>query len=412
MAELWSLDRVMLLPELTHIGGFESLWLLSSLSQGWKVAIGRVPFEWQPDGIRVRQKEMSCLKTEQIQALCSRFAQMRLKAVALRTTGPFEPMRLRQLLSRSWETLRRLCLYDCSHDCTLHNAKLLQVHLVEHGLPPHLFLFRLGGGLGGSGLFPLGKRREEVDIMKRTEDLSANDIEKPIRRLTWLALDHNINLTTFTGLTRATWNLKELWLDSCTNLGTLHGLARLKQLVKLSLRNCQRLQPEVLELMDLPLDDPGMVRDHYQHLAVVVTEGCTLITDIPQWTWLTDQVDYTQALLRGLDPLGNQRERPVLEWHRHLPPYGILDQPWHALGYYERRVLMALGSSEASWARDENDQPLQGYHWRYWELPEEYDTLPERNKHLWALLGWSQARWGKWGSTGWMPCLLKPIRVR
>ena len=148
----------MLLPELTHIGGFESLWLLSSLSQGWKGAIGRVPFKWQPDGIRVRQKEMSCLKTEQIQALCSRFAQMRLKSVALRTTGPFEPVRLHQLLSMGWRTLRRLCLYDCSHGCTMHKAYLLQVHLLAHGLPPHLFLFRLGGGLGGSGLFPLGKR--------------------------------------------------------------------------------------------------------------------------------------------------------------------------------------------------------------------------------------------------------------
>ena len=156
--------------------------------------------------------------------------------------------------------------------------------------------------------------------------------------------------------------------------------------------------------MDRPPDDPEMVRDHYQHLALVVTEGCLLSTDIPQWAWLTDQVDYAQALIRGLDPRGNPKRRPVLEWHRHLPPYGILDKPWHALGHYERRVLMALGSSEASWG-DWRDN------WRYWELPEEYDPLPERDKHLWALLGWSQARWGKWGSTGWMPCLLRATRV-
>ena len=142
MADLWSLDRVMLLPELAHIGGFESLWLLSSLSQGWKMAIGRVPFEWQPDGIRRRQTEMSCLKAEQISALCSRFAQMKLKSVALRTTGPFGPVMLHQLLLMSWRTLRRLCLYDCSHGCTMLKAYHLQVALLEHGLPPNLFLFR------------------------------------------------------------------------------------------------------------------------------------------------------------------------------------------------------------------------------------------------------------------------------
>ena len=162
--------------------------------------------------------------------------------------------------------------------------------------------------------------------------------------------------------------------------------------------------------MDRPPDNQEMVRDHYQHLALVVTEGCLLIRDIPQWAWLTDQVDQAQNLTRGLNLRGHQKRRPVLEWHRHLPPYGILDKPWHALGFYEQRVLTALGSSEASWSRHE---VLTGRdNWRYWELPEEYDPLPERDKHLWALLGWSQARWGKWGSTGWMPCLLKPMRVR
>ena len=407
MMDLWSLDRVMLLPELTHVGGFESLWLLSSLSQGWKMAISRVPFEWQPDGIRKRQTEMSCLKAGQLSALCSRFAQMKLKSVALRTTGPIGPITLHQLLLTSWRTLRRLCLYDCSHGCTVAKAFHLQVTLLEHGLPPNLFFFRLGGGLGGSGLIPLGKRREEAEM--KTCGLGPHDIERPIRKLTWLALDHNNDLTTIAGLTRTTWNLKELYLDACASLVTLKGLGRLKQLETLSLRGCQQLPPHELHLMDRPHGSQEMVRDHYQHLALVVTEGCSLITDIPQWAWLVDQVDHAQNLLSGRESYSNQKRRPILEWHRHLPPYGILDRPWHALGYYEQRVLMALGSSEASWSRHE---VLTGWdNWRYWELPEKYDPLPERDKHLWALLGWSQARWGKWGSTGWMPCLLRATRV-
>ena len=397
MADLWSLDRVLLLPELAHIGGFESLWLLSSLNQGWMMAISRVPFEWQPDGIRKRQTEMSCLKAEQISALCSRFAQMKLKSVALRTTGPFGPWMLHQLFPRSWRTLRRLCLYDCSHSCTLEKANLLQFDLLQHGLPPHLFLFRLGGGLGGSGLIPLGKRREEVEV--KTFGLRPEEIEGPIRRLTWLALDHNHNLTTITGLTRTTWNLKELYLDACASLVTLNGLGRLKQLEMLSLRGCQRLPPEELDLMDRPLDHNDNLRelvgDHFPHLALVVTEGCLLITDIPQWAWLTSQ------------GLAHWARRPALEWHRHPPPYGILDKPWHSLGQYERRVLRELGSSEASWSRYEE---LMG-HWRYWELPVAYDPLPDRDKRLWALLGWGRKRWGKWGSMRWLPCLLRAKRV-
>ena len=167
----------------------------------------------------------------------------------------------------------------------------------------------------------------------------------------------------------------------------------------LSLRGCQRLPPEELDLMDRPLDHNDNLRelvgDHFPHLALVVTEGCLLITDIPQWAWLTSQ------------GLAHWARRPALEWHRHPPPYGILDKPWHALGHYERRVLRDLGSSEASWSRYAE---LMG-HWRYWELPVAYDPLPDRDKRLWALLGWGRKRWGKWGSMRWLPCLLRAKRV-
>ena len=137
-------------------------------------------------------------------------------------------------------------------------------------------------------MVPLGKRREGVEAT--TLELGPLGVERPIGKLTWLALDHNNNLTTITGLTRSTWNLKELYLDACASLVTLKGLGRLKQLETLSLRGCQRLPPEELELMDRPPDDPEMVRDHYQHLALVVTEGCLRITDIPQWAWVTKRI--------------------------------------------------------------------------------------------------------------------------
>ena len=260
------------------------------------------------------------------------------------------------------------------------NAHHLHLALLEHGLPPNLFLLRLGGGLGGFALVPLGKRRE--GIVGKVFGLGSHEIERSIRRLSWLALNHNKELTTIAAVTRATKNLKQLYLDGCVNLVTLKGSEHLKHLETLSLRDCQRLPDTELELLD-------QCRDH---LALAVTEGCSLIRDLPPWAWLPETRSY-------------EKRRPILEWHRHLPPYGIFDKTWNALGLYEQRVLAALGRSEASWS--------VGWApgWRYWELPADYDTLTDRDRRLWAVLGLGQAQWGKWGSTGWMPCLLRAARV-
>ena len=100
MADLRSLENVTLLPELMRMEGFEFLWRISALNADWKATIGRVAFEWQPDGIR-KTTEMRCLNLKQFNALRARFAQMPLRSIALHVGGPLGAVTLHQLLGTS-----------------------------------------------------------------------------------------------------------------------------------------------------------------------------------------------------------------------------------------------------------------------------------------------------------------------
>ena len=148
MSDLRKLDASALLQELVLLGGIDCLYRIGSLSVDLKEAARSVSFEWQPR--HSRSLVTRCLASTQLLAPTQRFSRLTFRLLALHLgeedVGTYA---LHNMLTISSGTLRLLCLYDCTHQCSMIGARSLHLLFLEHGFPPHLFSLRLGGGLGG-----------------------------------------------------------------------------------------------------------------------------------------------------------------------------------------------------------------------------------------------------------------------